>query len=142
MTRSDRAQTTLDFLVGTSVFLVAVGLAFTFVPGMLDPFAGGREVNALAADRAAAELVGDELAAPGDLYAVNESRADGFFDPSTDVHDRLGVDSRLAVNVTLTTDTRRWAVGPDPPDDSSSVIAAWRVVRVGGERGDLRVRVW
>ncbi len=141
MTR-ERGQTTLDFFVGVSVFLVTVGLVLTFVPGMLDPFAGGREVNALAADRAATELTTDVLGNPRDPYALNETRVSAFFDPSTDVNGLLGLADPVAVNATLTTDANRWTVGPTPPDGSGSVIAAWRVVEVGGEQGDLRVRVW
>lgn len=141
MTR-DRGQTTLDFLVGVSVFLVTVGLVLTFIPGMLDPFAGDREVNALAADRATTELTSEVLGHPRDPYATNATRASEFFDPATDVNDRLGLDDSVAVNVTLTTETNRWTTGPTPPDRTDSVIAAWRVVDVNGEPADLRVRVW
>jgi hypothetical protein len=142
MISRERGQTTLDFLVGVSVFLVTVGLVLTFVPGMLDPFTGDREVNALAADRAATDLTTDVLGNPREPYVLNESRVSAFFDPTTDVNDRLGLDTAVSVNATLTTDTQRWTVGPTPPDRSDSVIAAWRVVEVGGESGDLRVRVW
>jgi len=136
-----RGQTTLDFLIGISVFLVTVGVVLTFVPGILNPFVGGRTVNALTADRAATTLATGDLAGP-EPYVLNRSGVNSFFDPATDVHDRLGLSGTVQVNVTLTNANQRWTSGPTPPTDAGSVISAWRVVSVDGHRSDLRVRVW
>lgn len=73
MTRN-RGQTTLDFAIGTSVFLLAVVFVIVYAPTLFDPFAGGTGAKLLVADRAATSLSGDFLAVstaePGTLSAA------------------------------------------------------------------------
>lgn len=52
-----RGQTGVDFLVGVGVFILTVGFAVAFAPGMFSPFVEG-QAQPLAADRAADTLVG------------------------------------------------------------------------------------
>ncbi|CAI50100.1 uncharacterized protein NP_4018A [Natronomonas pharaonis DSM 2160] len=59
---TDRGQTTLDFAIGTSVFLLATIFVVAYVPTMFDPFAGGGGSKLVVADHAAATLSGDLLA--------------------------------------------------------------------------------
>jgi hypothetical protein len=67
----NRGQTTLDFAIGTSVFLLAVVFVVAYAPTLFDPFAGGTGTDLLVADRAATSLSADLLAAstaePGTL---------------------------------------------------------------------------
>jgi len=71
---SDRAQTPIDFAVGASVFLLALGFVIAFVPTVFDPFAGAATASPVVSDRIAAGLAGDLLAAsptePGVLSPV------------------------------------------------------------------------
>ena len=68
-----RGQTTLDFAIGTSVFLLTVVFVVAYAPTLFDPFAGGTGADLLVADRAATSLSADLLAVstaePGTLSA-------------------------------------------------------------------------
>ena len=83
MNSISRGQTTLDFAVGMSVFLLAVIFVVAYAPTMFDPFAGGTGTKLIVADRAATTLSGDILAtsssAPG-VLSMGCSAA--FFDVS------------------------------------------------------------
>lgn len=60
--RSDRAQTTIDFAIGASVFLLAVAFVVWFVPSMFEPFADSEGSLFVLADRTASFLTEDALA--------------------------------------------------------------------------------
>lgn len=141
-----RAQTALDFLIGVSVFLLVVSVTFTMVPGIIEPFTGGRDASALVADRAANQLGQDVLAKEESPYVLNETAVDRFFNSSrtneSDVKRTLALGDVVSINVTLTNATATRAVGETPPNGTTNVYAAWRVVSIDGERADLRVRVW
>lgn len=51
-----RAQTTIDFAIGISIFLVVVVYVLAFIPGMLGPFVESQNQNTIVADRAADQL--------------------------------------------------------------------------------------
>lgn len=139
-----RGQTTLDFLIGTSTFLIAIGIIIAFVPGMIDPFTVGTEGHSVMANRAVDTLAQSELAEPEEPYMMKESAVDAVLNNSTDtaaIKNRLGLGDSVDVNVTLTNDTTTKWRGPSPPD-SRSVTSAWRVVTYGGDRAELTVRVW
>jgi hypothetical protein len=51
-----RGQTTLDFAVGVSVFLIVVAFVLAFVPTMLQPFDGSSQEETALADRLAEQL--------------------------------------------------------------------------------------
>ncbi|MFB6153390.1 MAG: hypothetical protein ABEJ27_03970 [Halodesulfurarchaeum sp.] len=138
-----RGQTTLDFLIGTSAFLLAVGFVVAFVPSIINPFTVGMEGHAVTANRAVDALVEDELASPENPYILNESRVKTVFSKSpSDLHDRLGIADSVAINVTLTNKSGvQKTIGPVPPD-SRSVTTAWRVVSYWGDRAEIAVRVW
>jgi hypothetical protein len=57
-----RGQTTLDFAVGMSVFLLAVIFVIAYAPTMFDPFTGGTGTKLIVADRAATTVSADLLA--------------------------------------------------------------------------------
>lgn len=138
-----RGQTTLDFAIGMGVFLLAVGAVFAVIPALVGPSVGHQVAESTAVDRAADELVRDELAGPSHPYVLNVTATKSFFDGTTaNARHRLAFDDRVGLNVTLSNATSRRSVGPATPNRTDSVYTAWRVVTVGGERHDLRVRIW
>lgn len=58
-----RGQTTLDFAVGVSIFLIVVAFVVAFVPTMLEPFDGSAQEETAVADRLADDLATDLLVA-------------------------------------------------------------------------------
>lgn len=140
-----RGQTTLDFLVGTSTFLIAIGLIVAFVPGMIDPFTIGTEGHSVLADRAVDSLAESELAAPGDPYDLDGTAVEtvlGNTDDATVLRNRLGISDSVSINASLENSSGQLRyTGPAPPD-TRSVTSTWRVVTYEGERAELIVRVW
>lgn len=146
-----RGQTTIDFAVGASVFLVTAAFAFAFVPGIIAPFADPGTADPVTANRVADDLATDRLTASGDEYSLDANRTAAFFgDP--DPVDALAVPQFRTVNVTVehasgtasspvTVGGERAAAGPETPPDTD-VTTAWRAVTVDGQRLELVVRVW
>jgi hypothetical protein len=156
----DRAQTTLDFTVGITVFLGVVIFSFAFIPTMFAPFETDTGSEFVVADRAADRLAGDALVeAPRDPGVLNDTCTTGFFDGSTpdgcrydetadDLSAALGVSDTTSVNVTVrngsgirTLDGTRLAAGPTPTASSDAIVAT-RVVLLSDEQHRLLVRVW
>ncbi|MFB6123757.1 MAG: hypothetical protein ABEJ78_09905 [Haloferacaceae archaeon] len=131
-----RAQTTIDYAIGTSVFLVTVAFVVAFVPGILQPFTGGTQEEVATVDRAAATLAQDLLGSPETPYLLNETCTEAFFNGTTacgfdgglSVRERLGLDERQRINVRI--------VGQDTDGDGSRDLlcrtSAGRVVEVPG----------
>jgi hypothetical protein len=88
--RRDRGQTTLDFAIGMSVFLIAVAFVFSFIPGMLQPFTGSNEAKTVVADRVADSLAEGMLGHPTEPYILDSDCTVAFFDPSDDNTDNDG----------------------------------------------------
>lgn len=87
-----RAQTTLDFAIGMSVFLLAVVFVFTFVPGILEPFEAGPQEETAVADRVASQLVHTSLADPSSPFVLTRECTDGFFNFTADAEPSCGFD--------------------------------------------------
>lgn len=161
---STRGQAGFDFLVGMSVFLITVGVVFTSVPGIFQPFESETGPNMVVADRSASLLVEDYLVDDVTKPSIlNESCSVDFFDGDTDdsscrfdhngtaLHAALSVDEFSGVNVTiesngsiLTLDAGNSvdaAAGRAPPS-TADVVVGKRAVTIGGKRGVLFVRVW
>ncbi|MFW5905220.1 MAG: DUF7287 family protein [archaeon] len=138
-----RGQTTLDFLIGAAIFLLAVSVVMAMVPGMLDPFAVGDSSNSVEANRAAESLATDELSGTETPYVLEETAVDDFFAlDEAGVKDRLRLHERTSINVTLENRTGRvYETGPELPDDGS-ITTTWRIVRYDGEQSTIRVRTW
>jgi hypothetical protein len=79
---TDRGQTTLDFAVGISIFLITVAFTLTFIPGMLDPFTGGLEEETVAVNRVADSLAQGMLGDPADPYVLNRTCTIAFLNES------------------------------------------------------------
>jgi hypothetical protein len=165
----DRAQTGIDFLVAMSVFLIAVGFVFAFVPSMFQPFGGSGVDNALIADRSAAYLAEyalvEDPANPGVLSTVCTA---AFFDEDEDLAESndcnfdtgeiddlnalFGVPDWKSVRITIgEPDDVTYEEGNevyeiemqrgDDPSSSSETVSQ-RVVSIDGEPYELTVRVW
>lgn len=162
----DRGQTTLDFAVGASVFLIAVIFVIAYAPTMFDPFAGGSGSKLVVADHAATALSGDLLvsstADPGTLSA---GCVVAFFEgdpPGSDcpteadfdtLDDALSLDGR---NVEVTIHaldapasepaTPEWAneglTRSNSGSAPSDIAVATRTVSIEGHQYRLTVRVW
>ncbi|MGM0447000.1 MAG: DUF7287 family protein [Methanobacteriota archaeon] len=120
----DRAQTVLDFVVGMSVFLVAVGFTFAFVPSLLEPYAVGEGATVIVAERGAARLAESSLAEPSlagagstatlshactlaffagtDAEAASDEFDCAWTANADDLHAELGVADRHGLNLTVT----------------------------------------
>ncbi|WP_096391201.1 DUF7287 family protein [Halopenitus persicus] len=167
-----RAQTTLDFAIGASTFLIVVAFVVAFLPGMMAPFEDVDPTQA--ADRFADSLSGDVLGHPVDGNRLNETCTAAFFrqlhqdaptgddcrfdEGATTPAEALATDH--AVNVTI----EARSVGGSPPslsyggtpvtpaagpvpDGGDTVTVARRIVLLedgSGQRRTYRlvVRVW
>ncbi|UWG47718.1 putative pilin/flagellin [Halanaeroarchaeum sp. HSR-CO] len=138
-----RAQTTLDFLIGTTIFLLTVSMVIGMVPGILDPFALDRSSAPVETNRAATILATDELVVDGSPYALDTSTVETFFNESDDtVRSRLALGSDVSYNITLETENETIGTTGDPVPNGRSITSAWRVVSYDGEQAKLRVRTW
>ena len=141
---NDRGQTGLDFLVGMSVFLLAVGFVFLFLPTMFDPFVGSGTSNALVADRSAAQLAEETLVDPTQPSVLDDAKVDAFFDGcnATTLENTLGT-GFARVNVTLEqAGNVEYSCGPDRQISDSLTVSNRIVSNTEGERYSLLVRVW
>ncbi|MFC7019040.1 MULTISPECIES: DUF7287 family protein [Haloarcula] len=111
--RTARGQLTLDFLTGMAVFFVVVGFVFMFVPGLVSSAPDDQEAP-LVADRVANQLVDFHLGEPStaaleptctaDFFSQSSPDSCGTLDTSQPLHDRLGIDDRYRVNVSIRPD--------------------------------------
>ena len=116
----DRGQTTQDFAVGISVFLLTVTFTFAFVPSTVTPF-GSPVTDAIPAksDRVAATVV-DTYAEDGSARTLNlteltdsdlsDSDSDGVLNGTSpavvsgqDIRDMFGLRDTAQVNITIQT---------------------------------------
>lgn len=142
-----RAQTTLDFLVGTTVFLLTLSAVLVTIPGLVDPFATGQESNTITADRAAEALATDVLVTtPSKPYVFDNDTVHAFFEPGpseSQPKQRLGVPAGVNMNVTLNstaTPGKLW-LGPNVPEGAETSVA-WRSGTLQGNYTEIVVRVW
>lgn len=75
----NRGQTTLDFAIAASVFLLVVASTLAFVPGMFEPFNEAQEGKTVAADRIATSLSEGLLADPSNPYKLEKGCVIAFF---------------------------------------------------------------
>lgn len=149
---SERAQTGIDFLIGMSVFLLAVAFTFGFVPSMIEPFSDNAGSNLQIADRSAAHLAENALGsneqddAPQRPGVLNESSVSDFFE-KPDLQAELGLSDHTQANITIEADGEmaEYRAGPEPPSNVNVAVST-RIVSINGiEAGDqyeLSVRVW
>ncbi|AOW80391.1 hypothetical protein HTSR_1213 [Halodesulfurarchaeum formicicum] len=141
---NERGQSTLDFLLGIVLFLLAVTVVVGFVPGMLDPFVTGTEGHPVTADRAVTTLTSETLAVGESPYVTTGERVGAVINNSTEAElaTALGVGNGARLNVTVTNRTGTVEqVGTDPPD-TGAVTAAHRVISIDGQAATVTLRVW
>lgn len=156
----ERAQTTLDFTVGMSIFLAVVVFVFAFLPTMFAPFDSHTGGDAATADRVADRLSADALVdSSSNPSVLNATCTTEFFDAdgsvgscrySSDANDlptAVGVDDLVHVNVTVRNASGIRTLGVplkagDTPTSVDDPVVAKRVVLLSGEQDRLFVRVW
>lgn len=79
-----RGQTTLDFVIGISVFLGVIFFIFLFAPGILTPFTATGQSEAVTVDRTADYLAQDALGSPERPYLLDRGCTVAFFNRSAD----------------------------------------------------------
>jgi len=111
-TDDSRAQTTLDFAIGVSLFLSVMLFVFAFVPGILQPFELSGEQDTVLSERIASDLSQGTLGDPSEPYVLETHCTVAFFDegsasPSrcdyegSTIQERLTVEDHRNVNVSL-----------------------------------------
>lgn len=155
-----RGQLSFDFLIGMSVFLIAIGFVFGLAHGAFEPFATDSGENMIAAERGAARLVEDALVVspdrPGvldrqcavELFNGDSSVPSDCRYTTEDLNDALGIKDTMGVNVTVedggvirSVDGTPLAAGPTSPPEQG-VVVAQRIVFLDGDESKLLVRVW
>jgi len=117
----ERAQTTLDFTAGISIFLLAVLTMFIFASGSVGSFTEGNQDDIAVANRIADDLAEGRLGDPATPRVLNATCTVEFFEgnsPSycrftgSSLTERLGVMDQTNLNITVRGDVR----GPDGRD--------------------------
>jgi len=115
----ERGQTTLDFALGASLFLLALIGVLVFVSGTMEPFTQGSQEDIGVADRVADSLAEGLLVDPAEPHVLDATCTVEFFadnSPSDCRHsgsnltERVGVKNWQLVNVSMQTDLTG---GPD-----------------------------
>lgn len=105
-----RGQTTLDFTVGVSIFLLVLISIFLFVPGTLEPFTQGSQEEIVTVNRVADQLSEGQLGDPATPHILDTSCTVAFFQDTSpadcrfsgpNLTARVGVKPRQNVNVTI-----------------------------------------
>lgn len=160
--RSPRAQTTIDFLIVISTFVVVIGFLFSFIPGITTPFNDGQSPNPMIADRTATHLASDTLTSPASTETLNGTEVTDFFGTEGGLNDELGVKGTKRLHVEIAdsngdvvtyngVELARGSEPPTSPTESGRVTTARRSValdeqpcrlEVATESCSLSVRVW
>ncbi|GAA0198410.1 hypothetical protein ACFFQF_15160 [Haladaptatus pallidirubidus] len=148
-----RGQTSIDFLVGMSVFLLTVAFVFATLPNTFAPFTGDDSSELLGTDRVASHLTEGTLAQQNRPGVLNGTCTEQFFGTSGACHPSnlnaaLGVGANERVNVTIESSGAirdiggtQLSAGPTTPTNGSVVVAS-RLVSIDGEEYELYVRTW
>ncbi|MFC4406109.1 DUF7287 family protein [Haloarchaeobius iranensis] len=167
---SDRAQTTQDFAVGISVFLLTVGFTFGFLPTLLSPFGSpvGDDITAKS-DRVAGTMIND-FAVDGEPRTLNATELDAWLNTDIDgdgtalrndeddLREYFGLRASADINVTvmnvqeggnrpvLQPPTLTRMTAGDDYRSQTPAASTTRVVLVSGGHCDVQcvlvVRVW
>lgn len=105
-----RGQTTLDFAVGVSLFLLALMAVFLFIPGTIGPFVQGGQEEIVSSNRVASSLSEGLLGDAATPHILDTACTVDFFGGaaatgcnfgSGTLTESLGLTDRQRVNVTL-----------------------------------------
>lgn len=140
-----RGQTTLDYLVGVTIFLLTIAFIFAFIPASFEPLDTDWGVQAMESDRAISHLAGAELAkSPQKPFILDQEKTDTFFSKSdADLAEDIGLPGTAQANLTIQTNesTVIYRRG-EPLPASRSVVTAKRSVLLEGSQYRLVIRVW
>lgn len=118
-----RGQTTLDFAIGVTLFLAVLLFAFTFVPGILEPFDVSGEEEPVLSDRIADRVSGSMLGSPERPNVLDRFCTVAFFDGTdppecqfqgTTLQEQFDLDPAQSLNVTLEGDVSAPPTGNVP----------------------------
>lgn len=136
-----RGQTTQDFAVGASVFLLTMAFVFALIPTVFAPFQTPVDSADTVASQRIADSVHSEITDEG--VTLNGTDTTAFFGSTTgeDLRKRYGLSRSAHVNVTLVGDGR--SVG-DVYRDEPVVISRRVAVNesMGCEPCQIEVRIW
>jgi len=134
-----RAQTTLDFAIGMSIFLITVAFVLSFSTGITEPFADTDQAHTVTADRVADALAGGMLGDHEEPSVLDDECTTAFFggpdpgdcnfDPGNALKVRVGLEGRPSgtepeLNVTVRGNLTNDADGADVLcwDDGDQVV--------------------
>lgn len=108
MTPDPRGQTTLDFTIGVTIFVLVLTGVFLFVPGTLEPFERGNQEDIVSVNRVADDLVEGSLGEPTTPYVLDDECTVAFFNGANDcgftgstLEQRVGLNNFQFVNITI-----------------------------------------
>lgn len=161
--RDSRGQTTIDFAIGISLFLLVMSGIFLFVPGALEPFEQGAQEDTVTVNRVADSLSEGILADPSEPYLLDRACTISYFDDPTtsppdcdfsgsSLRETIGLGSGQSVNVTIRGNVSTssspetqlcWNDGAEKLDIVSNCgDSADTILRVGGDPpGDSQAAV-
>lgn len=164
-TEHERGQTTIDYSIGISIFLVVLSFTLLFVPSLISPFTESTQdqkvISNKVADTVSKSLLVESVSTP---FVLDSECTEEFFDgdgsvasctfdvavdgDQWDLNDAVGVREGVFVQVTIedssgvvTHNGVDLEAGPDPGGITGVTIAK-RIVRLDGDTYTLFVRVW
>lgn len=120
-----RGQTTLDFTIGVTIFVIVLTGVFLFVPGTLQPFEQGNQEDIVTVNRVANNLAEQSLGESTSPYVLDGNRTVTFFNGSN-LYGQVGLGDFQFANVTL----QASAVGTT----GNAEILCWNGTRDPGDR--------
>lgn len=96
-----RGQTTQDFAIGISIFLLTVAFVFAFVPSIFAPFDSEVSDDLSAQSDRGATAVLTNTTVEGKSVEINDTKARLFFDDSSDLQERLRLPPQADINITM-----------------------------------------
>jgi len=152
----ESGQITLDYLVGITIFLLALVFVFQYTTGLFTPFESSSDEVTMIADRVAANVVEDMISA-GDSQTsnmVNSNLVDDFFTQLntsySSIQDSLGLNGTFFhydLNVSLENSTKVLSCAGKPLPHAGNIGQTKRIVLVEDSTGNIHTaimsfRVW
>lgn len=152
----ESGQITLDYLVGITIFLLALVFVFQYTTGLFTPFESSSDEVTMIADRAATTVVEDRISA-GDAQTSNmvkRNLMDDFFSQLntsySSTQDSLGLNGTFFLydlNVSLENSTKLLSCAGKPLPDAGNIGQTKRIVLIEESDGNtqtaiLSFRVW
>ncbi|ELZ91409.1 hypothetical protein C440_13884 [Haloferax mucosum ATCC BAA-1512] len=148
-----RGQTTQDFAVGVSVFLLTVAFLFAFLPSVLTPFEAGPTASESAQAGRVGTAVHTNITIDGYGNELDRDAAATFFGPTPtgdELRTRLSLPTSARLNVTVRNENDSIVALSESGIElrggeqyaGQPAARATRLVRADAETYRLEVRVW